>query len=439
MRYQKTPVVHALLAALLFGASAPLIKLFLDEIHPVQMSSFLYLGSAGGLSIFTLLKRFVYGETRKEAGLTRRDIKWLMGATFSGGVLAPVMLIFSLKQISAATASLLLNFESAATALIAAAVFNEAISRRVWMGIALIVVAGVLLSLDAQGEYGFSFSAIGVLSACALWGIDNNLTRQISSKNPVSIVIIKGITAGMFALIVSFIMGHPLPGLFTIFLALLLGLCCYGLSIVFFIQAMRALGSARTGAYFALAPFIGAALSFAIFRELPNMIFVLSLPLLIVGAILLFNERHSHLHTHFEMEHEHSHSHGDVHHQHLHTAGEEHVESRTRVPLMECFSPHSEPGTRLRVREAPTAMLREGATQAPMNDNGPKGLNVHSSHSEREGEAHTALPGEGATQAPVIVHSHLHTHEHMVHEHAHMPDIHHRHAHRHVKIHKEGG
>lgn len=326
MTRQNLSIIQALIAASLFGASAPLIKLLLDEIQPLQMASLLYLGSGIGLFLVTALRRIVRGEARKEAGLTGQDMPWLLGATLCGGILAPVTLTFSLKGISAATASLLLNFEVAATALIAATIFHEAIGGRVWMGIVCITVAGILLSLDAQGIYGFSSSAIGILSACALWGVDNNLTRHISAKDPVAIVILKGISAGTFVLLVSLLMGFPMPGLPALSLSFLVGLCCYGFSIVFFIQAMRGLGTARTGAYFALAPFIGATLSFAIFREQPNALFLFSLPLLIVGVLLLFKEKHVHDHTHDEMEHEHSHLHDDGHHRHLHEHGDESLE-----------------------------------------------------------------------------------------------------------------
>jgi drug/metabolite transporter (DMT)-like permease len=321
----KPQIIHAgqaILAASLFGASTPLIKLLLDEVQPVQMASFLYLGSAVGLFFFDRLKRLFLGETATEARLTGRDIPWLLGATLSGGIVAPVLLTFSLKVTPAATASLLLNSESAATALLAAILFREAIGRSVWVGIVLITLAGVALSLDGGGRYGFSPGAAGILSACAFWGLDNNLTRHISSKNPATIVTVKGIIAGTFLLIASLVMGCSMPGLLTLFLSLIVGLCCYGCSIVFFIHAMRGLGSARTGAYYALAPFIGSALSFAVFQELPGAFFLSSLPLFAAGVVLLFSERHVHQHQHTEVEHEHSHSHNDGHHEHRHIGGE---------------------------------------------------------------------------------------------------------------------
>lgn len=323
MKQQKIFAIYALVAALFFGASAPLTKLLLDEVQPVQMASFLYLGSAAGLGFYALLRCFSSGGTHKEAGLKKHDIPWLAGATLSGGVLAPIALMLGLKYTPAATASLLLNFESVATALIAVAVFREAIDKRIWMAVVFITIASILLSIDVQGKYGFSISAASVLLACVFWGLDNNLTRHISSKDPVLIVVIKGAAAGVFVFITSLATGCSMPGPLTLFLSLLVGLCCYGFSIVFFILAMRGLGSARTGAYFALAPFIGTALSFVIFQDMPNTLFIVSLPILIAGVILLFRENHSHLHVHCEMEHEHSHNHDDIHHWHLHDTTEQ--------------------------------------------------------------------------------------------------------------------
>ncbi|MFH0976256.1 MAG: EamA family transporter [Spirochaetota bacterium] len=326
MKQQKTAIIRVLLAAVLFGASAPLIKLVLDNVQPVQMASLLYLGSAAGLFFFVAIKRAITGVSGKEADLAGRDIPWLFGAAVSGGVVAPVVLLTCLRIVPASTASLLFNFEAAATALIAAAVFRESTGRRVWIAIVLITAASVLLSVNTKESYNFSLGAAGILAACGLWGLDNNLTRHISSKDPVTIVMNKSIIAGTFTLILSLVMGYAMPAMTDVLLSLIIGLCCYGISIVFFVQAMRSMGAARTGAYFALAPFIGAALSFAVFREQPGMFFLISLPFLILGAFILFGEKHSHLHTHYETEHEHIHSHDDMHHNHRHSGSEYNTE-----------------------------------------------------------------------------------------------------------------
>ncbi|KJR45146.1 Permease of the drug/metabolite transporter (DMT) superfamily [Desulfosporosinus sp. I2] len=183
-------------------------------------------------------------------------------------------------------------------------------------------MASILLSWDSSGQWGFSFGAIGVLSACILWGIDNNFTRNVSAKDPLSIVAIKGLSAGTFSLILSVILGFPLPSFKFVLLAMVLGYFSYGLSIVLFIRAMRELGSARTSALFGTAPFVGVALSLPLFRESQGTLFFLSLPIMIIGAVFLLKEEHEHLHKHETTEHEHRHNHNDSHHTHGHSDNE---------------------------------------------------------------------------------------------------------------------
>ena len=307
-----------LIAAALFGASAPFAKLLLSEIDPVLLASFLYLGSGIGLVFYKFIQRIGLKEASKEAGLNKNDLPWLLGAIIAGGIAAPIVLMFSLRVTPAATASLLFNFEAVATALIAALVFKEAVDRRFWWAVACITIASILLTLEIKGKWGFSFGALGVLVACILWGIDNALARNISAKDPIIIVVIKGLSAGSFSLVLAVIMGNRFPDILIIILAMIIGLFCYGLSIVLFILAMRDLGAARTSAYFGTAPFIGAVLSFLIFRESPNTQFFISLPIMISGAILLLKEKHEHLHQHLAIEHDHGHRHNDLHHIHEH-------------------------------------------------------------------------------------------------------------------------
>ncbi len=311
-------IFHALAAAALFGASVPAAKLLLGHVHPVLLASFLYLGSGIGLFIYRLLQRVWPGKERREAGLSRNDLPWLLAASCAGGIAAPIVLLLGLRHTPAATASLLLNFEGVATAVIAALAFREAVTTRIWSAVALVTLASIMLSLDPSGEWGFSIGALGVLAACAFWGIDNNLTRQISAKDPVSIVIVKGLAAGSCSLVLALALGASMPGPMELLLSLVLGTACYGFSIVFFILAMRRLGSIRTSAYFASAPFIGALLSFVVFRELPTVFFIISFPIMTAGVFLLFGERHSHFHRHVELDHTHLHRHDDAHHNHAH-------------------------------------------------------------------------------------------------------------------------
>jgi len=311
------PFVQALLAASLFGASAPLSKLLLGEIPPVLLAAFLYLGSGFGLLIVKLIEKNVRSE-RKEARLTRSDWPWLTGAILAGGVVAPIVLMFSLRDAPAATASLLLNFESVATTVIAAVVFKEAVGRRAGWAIGLITIASILLSTDFSNKWGLSLSALGVLAACFLWGVDNNLTRHISAKDPLVIVTVKGLAAGMVSLTIACLLGNTFPSLATTMLALLLGAFSYGLSIFLFVHAMRGLGAGRTSALFGTAPLAGMLLSFLIYREFPGIFFLVSFPIMAVGAYLLLKENHDHYHIHEQITHEHRHGHTDGHHEHEH-------------------------------------------------------------------------------------------------------------------------
>jgi len=312
------PMIQSILAAVLFGASAPLAKVLLSKIEPIPLAALMYLGGGVGLLLLRMLKTLHWRDADAEARISKADMPWLIGALLAGGVGAPIILMFSLQNTPAATVSLLLNFEGVATALIAVVVFNEAIGRHVWVAMFCMTGAGVLLSLDLSGQWGVSLGAIGVLVACILWGIDNNFTRNVSAKDPVVIVIIKGIGAGLFSLALAFALSVPIPSPLVGLSAMLLGFFSYGLSIVLFILSLRSLGSARTSALFGSAPFIGVVISFLLLKESPNVLFMVSLPIMITGAILLLREKHGHEHIHDRMTHEHRHYHEDGHHAHNH-------------------------------------------------------------------------------------------------------------------------
>lgn len=257
-------------------------------------------------------------DEQKEARLARSDWPWLVGAILAGGVIAPIMLMISLRHAPAATASLLLNFEGVATTLIAAIVFKEAIGRHAWWAIGLITLASILLSTDFTNKWGFSLSALGVLAACIMWGIDNNLTRNISAKDPLVIVTVKGLAAGLVSLIIAVALGNTFPSPGVTLLALLLGSLSYGLSIFLFVYAMRGLGAGRTSALFGTAPLAGILLSFLIFREIPGIFFFIALLVIASGAYILLMEDHDHVHVHENIVHEHRHTHKDGHHEHEH-------------------------------------------------------------------------------------------------------------------------
>lgn len=314
MRANISFILQALLAALFFGASAPVSKVLLGDVPPVLMAAFLYLGSGTGIS-FVILSRKLTSHQR-EAGIRRPDVKWLVGAIISGGILAPIVLMISLKNTPASTASLLLNFEGVGTTLIALFYFRESISRRALTAIAAITVASIFLSTNFQSGFGFSLGALGVILACVLWGVDNNFTRNISAKDPLTIVAWKGLVAGTFSLLLGLFLGQQLPTLTTLLGILLLGFISYGLSTMLFIYSMRGLGAARTSALYGTAPLAGVLLSILIFKDPITLLFGIAGVLMVAGAWLLANEKHAHFHIHMPVVHEHIHRHDEDFHAH---------------------------------------------------------------------------------------------------------------------------
>jgi drug/metabolite transporter (DMT)-like permease len=316
MQRRSTPLLQALLAALLFGASTPLAKLLLGEVQPIPLAALLYLGSGAGAFIMLLIQHTLNGGKTIEAHLSRSDLPWLLGAMLAGGVAAPIVLLLGLKHTPASTASLLLNFESVATTLIAVYFFKESIDRRIAWAVGLVTLASILISWTS-GQWGFSLGAMGVVGACFLWGLDNNFTRHISAKNPLMIVGVKGLGAATFSLALTTILNQEIPSIKIVGLAMLLGSISYGFSIQLFIMAMRHLGAARTSTLFGTAPFIGVALSLLLLHEVPQFLFWIAVPIMLVGAWLMLTENHDHHHIHESVEHTHAHSHPDEHHDHI--------------------------------------------------------------------------------------------------------------------------
>jgi drug/metabolite transporter (DMT)-like permease len=315
MHSKFTPALQALGAAILFGASAPLSKLLLGEIKPIPLAAFLYLGSGIGAFLMLLFQRVRNKGQTVEAALSHRDLPWLGGALLAGGIGAPIILLLGLERTPASTASLLLNFEGVATTLIAISFFKESIDRRIGWAIGLVTLASIVLTWTG-GKWGISLGALGIIGACFLWGLDNNFTRQLSAKNPLVIVGIKGLGAGTFSLVLSLVLRQQLPTLYITLLAMLLGSISYGISIQLFIVAMRSMGAARTSTLFGTAPFVGVILSLVLLRENPQTLFWAALPFMVAGAWLMLSENHAHHHIHEQTVHNHRHSHPDMHHEH---------------------------------------------------------------------------------------------------------------------------
>jgi drug/metabolite transporter (DMT)-like permease len=305
----------ALASAILFGASTPLSKLLLGETDPQLLAGLLYLGAGIGLATIRL-GRAAVGLPAPEAALRSSDVPWLAAVVLFGGMIGPLLLMLGLARTNAASASLLLNLEGLATMSIAWLVFRENVDRRLLLGALAILVGAVILSWEGHGVL-LDSGALLIAGACLSWGIDNNLTRKLSSADPVLIAMTKGLVAGTANVASAFLRGAALPSIGMSGGAAVVGFLGVGLSLVLFILALRHLGTARTGAYFSFAPFIGALVAIVLLHDPLSFKLVLSGALMGFGLWMHIAERHEHEHEHAALEHEHSHTH-DGHHQHKH-------------------------------------------------------------------------------------------------------------------------
>lgn len=278
----------AVLAAALYAVNAPFSKLLLTYMPPTLMAGFLYVGAGLGMGVIALLRKGRDSADKAEQ-ITRSDLPYTL-AMIVLDIAAPIFLLLGLSYTTAANASLLNNFEIVATALIALALFKEKISIKLWIGIGFVTLSCAILSFEDISSLDFSIGSVFVLLACICWGVENNCTRRLSSKDPLQIVLLKGIFSGAGSIIIGLCVGERLNAVWSIFAVLAVGFVAYGLSIFFYVYAQRTLGAARTSAYYAIAPFIGVLLSFMIFRDMPNITYFIALLLMLIGAYICAND-----------------------------------------------------------------------------------------------------------------------------------------------------
>ena len=284
-QHMKKAAFFAIIAAALYALNAPASKLLLRNAPPTMMAGFLYLGAGIGMGILGLIRSRT-GQAKKENQLARKDLPYTLGMIVLD-IAAPIFLMIGLKQTSAASASLLNNFEIVATSLIAMLFFREKISRQLWIAIFLITLSSALLTVEDAGAFWFSAGSLFVLLAAVCWGLENNCTRMLSRSDPLEIVIVKGLCSGAGSVIIGLAVGESFPVIRDILLILLLGFVAYGLSIYFYVYAQRDLGAAKTSAYYAVAPFIGVLFSLIMFREIPGIMFFIALGIMILGTWLI--------------------------------------------------------------------------------------------------------------------------------------------------------
>jgi len=325
----------ALIAALLFGLSTPAAKALIAVVDPWLTAGLLYLGSGVGLGCVRLVRR-AFGHRSREAPLRRADIPWLAGAIVAGGGVGPVLLMFGLATAGAGQASLLLNLEGVFTALLAWFVFREHLDPRIAVGMGLIAGGAFALAWERGQAVHDSRGALLVVGACLAWAVDNNLTRKVAGGDPTLIAALKGGAAGAANLTIAMAGGDRLPEFPSLAAAAVVGFLGYGVSLVLFVRALRALGAARTGAYFSTAPFLGAVASIVALGEPFTIQLAIGGALMCVGVWLHVSERHEHVHVHESLEHEHLHRH-DEHHEHAHEpgmpSGEPHSHRHTHAGL----------------------------------------------------------------------------------------------------------
>ncbi len=329
-------VIFALLSAALFGVSTPAAKWLLGTIDPAILAGLFYCGAGIGVAALRRLTGPLLRESASQAPLERRDIPWLAGAVLAGGVIGPVLLMLGLTMTDAASASLLLTLEGVATALLAWFVFHEHFDRRIALGMACLVAGAIILAWSGTPTSAGLLGPLAIAGACLAWGIDNNLTRKVSLADPLQIVEIKGLIAGPINLAIGLAAGASLPPTVPALAAALVGFIGYGVSLALFVLALRYLGTARTGAYFSTAPFLGAVAAVMLLHEPVTLQLLAAGLLMALGVWLHLTEIHEHEHDHAPLEHAHAHVH-DAHHRHAHRAddppGEPHTHRHRHVRL----------------------------------------------------------------------------------------------------------
>ena len=323
----RTAVIYALISAALFGVSTPAAKVLVGTVHPAVLAGLLYCGAGIGIAVLRRILPSIVA-TAPEVALTRLEVPWLAGAIAAGGVIGPLLLMSGLARTDAATASLLLTLEGAATALMAWFIFHENFDRRIALGMCCLVVGAAVLSWSGTPTMDNLVGPLAIVGACLAWGLDNNLTRKVSLADPLQIVQLKGLIAGPFNLVLGLALGAALPAVSAVLIAGVVGFFGYGVSLALFVVALRHLGTARTGAYFSTAPFLGSVAAIVVLGEPITAQLAIASVFMTIGVWLHLTERHEHEHIHEPMAHAHPHVH-DEHHQHAHSASDPPGESHT--------------------------------------------------------------------------------------------------------------
>lgn len=311
-------IMFAFLAAVFYAINVPISKVLLQHVGPTTMAALLYLGAGIGIGIMSLFNK---KDREKAESLTKAELPYIVGMIVLD-IAAPIFLMLGISYGSSANASLLGNFEIVATTVIALILFKEAVTKRLWLAIGLITLSSILLSFEGTDSFHFSYGSLLVIMATVCWGLENNCTRELSSKSTYQIVMLKGLCSGLGALVISLIKKESFPGFGYIAIALALGFVAYGLSIFMYVRAQNVLGAAKTSAYYAVNPLIGALLAFVFLSESLSWMYVIALIVMVIGSALVVVDTFIRQHDH-EHQHTFTHSHGGS--THTHTVRHSHV------------------------------------------------------------------------------------------------------------------
>ena len=334
-------IMFAFLAAVFYAINVPISKVLLQHVGPTTMAALLYLGAGIGIGMMSLFNK---KDREKAESLTKAELPYIVGMIVLD-IAAPIFLMLGISYGSSANASLLGNFEIVATTVIALILFKEAVTKRLWVAIGLITLSSILLSFEGTDSFHFSYGSLLVIMATVCWGLENNCTRELSSKSTYQIVMLKGLCSGLGALVISLIKKESFPGIGYIAIALALGFVAYGLSIFMYVRAQNVLGAAKTSAYYAVNPLIGALLAFVFLSESLSWMYVIALIVMVIGSALVVVDTFIRQHDH-EHQHAFTHSHGGsththtVRHSHVHKhyLTEEKHRHRHSIEELECLA-----------------------------------------------------------------------------------------------------
>lgn len=333
--------MFAFLAAVFYAINVPISKVLLQHVGPTTMAALLYLGAGIGIGMMSLFNK---KDREKAESLTKAELPYIVGMIVLD-IAAPIFLMLGISYGSSANASLLGNFEIVATTVIALILFKEAVTKRLWVAIGLITLSSILLSFEGTDSFHFSYGSLLVIMATVCWGLENNCTRELSSKSTYQIVMLKGLCSGLGALVIALIKRESFPGIGYIAIALALGFVAYGLSIFMYVRAQNVLGAAKTSAYYAVNPLIGALLAFVFLSESLSWMYVIALIVMVIGSALVVVDTFIRQHDH-EHQHAFTHSHGGsththtVRHSHVHKhyLTEEKHRHRHSIEELECLA-----------------------------------------------------------------------------------------------------